>query len=334
MIKIETVRYGGALIQSPLTSADASPTPIVGDPLADTYMRPDLHFQSRPLGDDFYIVINTFNPWIVPLDNPSRDTPGQHGELRGANTMKSREVAIKGEIYTLKKNGRMRARNILNEIFSPDPTPSMLRRGFKRVEFDDQYGDKWFFTAQVLSRLVDFTDETWQYFVTPFTVRLVSDGDARIFSDELFEVELDEGFIAGMQIGSASNSYGQNRLNAYWNATSVQSQGNWPSPAVFTLQIDPAATNPVAHNPIITNYTTGAQFKLNYTLNPGETIVVDGFQSLVFLNGSPVNIAQVGSRFPTIAPGVANQIVVSDETHPWIFNKAIDAKVEYRKAII
>lgn len=319
--------YGGQLIQSPETEI-TTPDPEVL--LESTYHRFPIHIQNRQTGADYSIKIVDINWWRIGLENPSFDIDGQHGELRGAATMGSREIVINGEIFAATDQGLDVARDTLMEIYRPATLPSLTNRGFRKFLYEDWSGNEWFFYAQVSERLVSFTDEIWQHSIVPFQVRLVTDGDARIFSEDVLTQTIDAGFIAGLNVGINADPLGVQNLGAYQGGSDVNFQSNWFSPTKVTITVEPTATDKRLVNPKIANITTGEVFGVDYTLGASDVLEIDGFSKTISVNGVFLqNIKSDDSFFVNLVKGT-NRIIVFDDLHPYIHSDRAIAVLEWR----
>lgn len=326
------IRYGGQRIQTPHEAVASPDADII---LEATSHASPVHIREQPVGS-YSIKVVDLNWWRVTLDNPSTRYEGRHGEQRGAVTMKSRSVAINCEIYAPTTEGLEKARDALLSIYAPPAIPSIEDQGFRKFLFEETDGSKWFFYAQLIERLPTFTDEIWQRKIVPVNIRLVSNGDARIFSEETFEVDIDSGFVAGLSVGENADPFGVQNLGAYQGGTTVDFTSKWVSPTKVTIEVDensPAESRQLV-NPKIINVATGELFSVNYTLKEGEVLEIDGFENTIRVNGElKQNLGTKDSDFINLVKG-ANRIVVFDDQHPYIFGDIGKFKIEYRKVKI
>jgi len=325
-ISHEEIRYGGQRIQTPRVQV-ATPDPNVI--LESTFHNSPVHIREQPEGN-YSIKVIEVNWSRIPLNNPAYDIEGQHGEIRGAATMKSREVVIRGEIFAPSRQGLENARDAVMAIYSPPIRPSLTNRGFKKFSYVDTQGKGWFFYAQVLQRTANFISEIWQHHIVPFEVRLVTDGDPRIFSEEVFTENLTAGFVAGMDVGESAQPLGVQNLGAQQGGSDIVFDGQWFSPTVITIEVEPTSSLNEIKNPKILNEKTGDIFGVDYTLSKGDILEVDGFNKTIKVNGTlKQNIRSSDAFFINLVNGT-NRIVAFSDDHPYIYGDSIKATLQYR----
>jgi len=207
-----------------------------------------------------------------------------HGKFYEPTYADERLITITGEIFEQDLCNRDKLVFELNEKFGLVSFPA-VQDEWKRLEFEDNCGNGFFFTCKVYKTMQIASNATSCGKISKFTIVLVAKDPFYRYSNyttTMVNYALYGGIHLDNSSHSGTNSVLPDAMRHLAPETMIENTGTFGAPTVFVLQ---GAVN----KPVFINYTNQMFYGLDLNLSATDTLIIDSEQGTVEVNGGDVS---------------------------------------------
>ena len=244
----------------------------------------------------------THTNWLeLQVSDESRDIQGTHGRDVSPTFARTRVITLEGIVD--RRVNDYDAINHLRYLFRLQWLSEAV--DVRTVSVFDAYWTKWNIRTKIKEPLdiQEGDEETWVWEYWKWRVVLESIWWPEYRSE--FEVRYPasgygkEGLYGGMRLGTKLGT----PFNESMASIEVISSNNADTPIRLVIEcVDSGNPNSGVQSPlIVNNLSTGSQFKLDVSMVPGDTIVIDSPNLKVYKNDNDITLSRLpGSVFPSV----------------------------------